>query len=150
MLDAAVWQAGRHGMAGQLIDPLAGVLLPAEAVLTQLLRHIRPALEEAGVMQDVLPLLIPMAGRLLHAPDESLTFVPYGQREHEVIHSVSRPGLNRLLLDAAMAEPALVRLVGGRLGERGRVGSERNIGPCDERLAIGERGILASVDEQRR
>jgi len=48
VLDAAVWQAGRQGMAGQLIDPLAGVLLPAEAVLEQLLRHIRPALEEAG------------------------------------------------------------------------------------------------------
>ncbi|MCG2622658.1 glutamate--cysteine ligase [Arthrobacter sp. I2-34] len=48
VLDAAVWQAGRHGMAGKLIDPLAGVLLPAEMVLAQLLRHIRPALEEAG------------------------------------------------------------------------------------------------------
>lgn len=59
------------------------------------------ALEHAEVMQQVLPLLIPMKGRLLHATDESLTFVPYGQREHEVIHSVSRPGLNRVLLDAA-------------------------------------------------
>ncbi|NKX54508.1 glutamate--cysteine ligase [Arthrobacter sp. E918] len=48
ILDAAVWQAGRQGMAGRLIDPLAGVLLPAEDVLGQLLRHIRPALEEAG------------------------------------------------------------------------------------------------------
>ena len=63
-------------------------------------RGIR-ALELAGVMQDVLQLLIPMPGRLLHALDGALTFIPYGQREHEVIYSVSRPGLNRLLLDAA-------------------------------------------------
>lgn len=63
-------------------------------------RGIR-ALEMAGVMDRVLPLLIPMSGRILHEFDGRLTFVPYGQREHEVIHSVSRPGLNRILLDAA-------------------------------------------------
>ena len=63
-------------------------------------RGIR-ALEVAGVVQSVLPLLIPMRGRMVHALDGSLSFVPYGQREHEAIYSVSRPGLNRVLLDAA-------------------------------------------------
>jgi kynurenine 3-monooxygenase len=63
-------------------------------------RGIRP-LEMAGVMEQVMPLLIPMPGRMLHGVDGSLTFVPYGQRDHEVVHSVSRPGLNRILLDAA-------------------------------------------------
>jgi kynurenine 3-monooxygenase len=63
-------------------------------------RGIR-ALEIAGVMDQVRPLLIPMPGRMLHAVDGSLTFVPYGQREHEVSYSVSRPDLNRILLDAA-------------------------------------------------
>jgi kynurenine 3-monooxygenase len=65
-------------------------------------RGIR-ALERAGVMHSVLPLLIPMRGRLLHDRDGALTFLPYGQREHEVIYSISRPGLNRVLLDAAEA-----------------------------------------------
>jgi kynurenine 3-monooxygenase len=63
-------------------------------------RGIR-ALELAGVMEQVMPLLIPMRGRMLHAVDGSLTFVPYGQGDNEVIYSVSRPGLNRILLDAA-------------------------------------------------
>lgn len=63
-------------------------------------RGIR-SLELAGVMKQVLPLLVPMPGRMLHGIDGSLTFVPYGQRAQEVIHSVSRPGLNRVLLDAA-------------------------------------------------
>lgn len=63
-------------------------------------RGIRP-LETAGVMKEVMPLTIPMPGRMLHAVDGSLTFVPYGQGAHEVIYSVSRPGLNRILLDAA-------------------------------------------------
>lgn len=65
-------------------------------------RGIR-ALELAGVMHKVRPLLIPMPGRMLHAVDGKLTFVPYGQREHEVIYSVSRPGLNAILFDAAEA-----------------------------------------------
>lgn len=65
-------------------------------------RGIR-ALEVAGVMERVLPLLIPMPGRLLHAVDGELTFVPYGQREREVIYSVSRPGLNKVLLESAEA-----------------------------------------------
>jgi kynurenine 3-monooxygenase len=59
------------------------------------------ALREAGVYGDVVPLLIPMRGRMLHAPDGARTFAPYGQRPHEVIHSVSRPGLTRALLDHA-------------------------------------------------
>jgi kynurenine 3-monooxygenase len=67
------------------------------------------ALEQAGMVPQVLPLLIPMRGRLLHTADEALTFVPYGQREHEVIHSVSRPGLNRILLDAAEAAGVQIR-----------------------------------------
>lgn len=62
------------------------------------------ALRAAGVFDDVAPLLIPMRGRALHAIDGTVSFVPYGQRPHEVIYSVSRPGLNRALLDHAQRE----------------------------------------------
>jgi kynurenine 3-monooxygenase len=63
-------------------------------------RGIR-ALELAGVMDRVRPLLIPMPGRMLHTVDGALTFAPYGQDEYEVIYSVSRSDLNRILIDAA-------------------------------------------------
>jgi kynurenine 3-monooxygenase len=59
------------------------------------------ALRAADVLGDVEPLLVPMRGRMLHGEDGELTFAPYGQRQHEVIYSVSRPGLNRVLLDHA-------------------------------------------------
>jgi kynurenine 3-monooxygenase len=59
------------------------------------------ALQEAGVFGDVEPLLIAMRGRMLHGPAGDLTFAAYGQRPHEVIYSVSRPGLTRVLLDHA-------------------------------------------------
>jgi kynurenine 3-monooxygenase len=59
------------------------------------------ALQQAGVFADVAPLLIPMRGRVLHGPTGDLTFAAYGQRPHEQIYSVSRPGLTRVLLDHA-------------------------------------------------
>lgn len=63
-------------------------------------RGIR-ALELAGVMAQVRPLLIEMPGRMLHDVSGARTFLPYGKDASEVIYSVSRPGLNRLLLEAA-------------------------------------------------
>ena len=59
------------------------------------------ALEEVGVMESVRPGLIPMAGRMLHDEEGRLRLIPYGNKPHEVIYSVSRAGLNAVLLDAA-------------------------------------------------
>ena len=59
------------------------------------------ALEEVGVMKDVQHALIPMTGRMLHDEEGRLRLIPYGNKPHEVIYSVSRGGLNALLLDAA-------------------------------------------------
>ncbi len=42
-----------------------------------------------------------MAGRMLHDEEGRLRLIPYGNKPHEVIYSVSRAGLNALLLDAA-------------------------------------------------
>lgn len=63
-------------------------------------RGIR-ALELASVMPQVEPLLIPMPGRMLHDVSGEQTFLPYGKDANEVIYSVSRSGLNHVLLDAA-------------------------------------------------
>ena len=59
------------------------------------------ALERAGVMERVRPLLIPMRGRMVHEPGGTNALQPYGQREHEVIWSVGRADLNRVLIEAA-------------------------------------------------
>jgi len=63
-------------------------------------RGIR-ALEHAGVMAAIHPLLIPMRGRMVHGLTGATTLQPYGQREHEVIYSVGRADLNRALIEAA-------------------------------------------------
>ncbi len=63
-------------------------------------RGIR-ALDEIGVTDAVLSETVPMKGRLMHGIAGDLTFQPYGTSDEQVIHSVSRSGLNRTLLDAA-------------------------------------------------
>jgi kynurenine 3-monooxygenase len=59
------------------------------------------ALGEVGLADMVLQSSIVMRGRMIHAPSGDLTFQPYGKDDTEVLHSVSRAGLNRLLVEAA-------------------------------------------------
>ena len=67
------------------------------------------ALQDAGLYEKVKPLLIPMRGRMLHQADGDQQFSAYGQREHEVIYSVPRGGLNKLMVnEAVLAEPVHV------------------------------------------
>ena len=63
-------------------------------------RGIR-ALEHAGVMERVRPLLIPMRGRMIHDRSGATSLLPYGQRDDEVIYSVGRGDLNRVLIEEA-------------------------------------------------
>lgn len=58
------------------------------------------ALEEAGVMEHILPLCIPMHGRFIHKPDSSTAYQPYGKKG-QFINSVSRRELNANLMDIA-------------------------------------------------
>jgi kynurenine 3-monooxygenase len=64
-------------------------------------RGIR-ALERAGVMERVRPLLIQMRGRMVHELTGQTALQAYGQREREVIWSVGRADLNRVLIEEAV------------------------------------------------
>ena len=61
------------------------------------------ALREADVADTVLANAIPMPGRMIHSPEGTLAFQPYGTRPEHVINAVSRLGLNINLIDAADA-----------------------------------------------
>lgn len=63
------------------------------------------ALERVELDRKLLEVAVPMRGRMVHGADGGLTFQPYGHEAHHVIHSVSRAGLNRLLIDAALSMP---------------------------------------------
>jgi kynurenine 3-monooxygenase len=59
------------------------------------------ALREVGLADEVLKQSVLMRGRMIHARDGKLTFQPYGKDDSEALNSVSRAGLNRLLIEEA-------------------------------------------------
>ena len=59
------------------------------------------ALRAAGLEKEALALCVPIRGRMMHGKDSSTTFQPYGIKPNEVNYSVSRTGLNCLLIDEA-------------------------------------------------
>jgi kynurenine 3-monooxygenase len=63
------------------------------------------ALARAGMMERIRPLLIPMRGRMVHSLSGETQLQPYGQRQDEVIYSVSRADLNRVLIEEAARHP---------------------------------------------
>ncbi|MGI9596280.1 MAG: FAD-dependent oxidoreductase [Acidimicrobiales bacterium] len=60
-------------------------------------------LKEVGVYERVEPILVPMAGRMVHETDGDSGLQRYGLSDDDVIHAVSRSDLNAILLDAAEA-----------------------------------------------
>lgn len=58
------------------------------------------ALDRVGLKEKVLEMVIPMLGRMVHDTDGNTNFQPYG-KEGQHINSVSRGGLNALLMDEA-------------------------------------------------
>jgi len=58
------------------------------------------ALDRVGLKKRVLEMVIPMPGRMIHDIEGNTDFQPYG-KEGQQINSVSRGGLNALLLDEA-------------------------------------------------
>ncbi len=66
------------------------------------------ALDLVGLKEKALAISIPMLGRMIHTKGGTTTMLqPYSGREGEFIQSISRPGLNALLLDATSAYPSI-------------------------------------------
>src|ERR1700694_3364469 len=59
------------------------------------------ALHEVGLDEDVLREAVPMRGRMIHAIDGKVALLPYGRNASEHINSMSRGGLNKLLMTRA-------------------------------------------------
>jgi kynurenine 3-monooxygenase len=64
------------------------------------------ALEYAGVADEIRKMCIPMYGRKMHDLEGNLTYQPYG-KEEEAIYSVSRGGLNQVLMNHADNYPSI-------------------------------------------
>lgn len=63
------------------------------------------ALERVGLKEVVMEGCIPMKGRMIHPVGKDMMFSPYSGRSEDYINSVSRPGLNIILLNEAEKHP---------------------------------------------
>ena len=126
------------------------------------------ALREVGLIDDIMSIAIPMRGRMIHAPDSSLAFQPYGKDETEVIYSTSRGELNSRLMTLAEeyenvtmhfgkrcsgldASSGSIDIVDEESGERERVSGDIVIAADGAgsaiRTAMEEQGITRSVTD---
>jgi kynurenine 3-monooxygenase len=65
------------------------------------------ALERIGLAEEVLKIAVPMRGRMIHSRSGETAFQPYGVDDSQAINSVSRGGLNVILLRAAAKYPGV-------------------------------------------
>ena len=63
------------------------------------------ALQEAGVLEAIMKIAVPMKGRMMHSIAGELTFQPYGKDETEVIYAVLRSELSMALMNQAEKYP---------------------------------------------
>lgn len=59
------------------------------------------ALNKVGLAEEVIKKIVPMGGRMTHDKKGNTNFVPYSNNSEETNNSISRPDLNKLLLDKA-------------------------------------------------
>jgi kynurenine 3-monooxygenase len=65
------------------------------------------ALREVGLWQEARRLSVPMRGRMVHAAGGQRTFYPYGKDPSQILHSIRRDALVRLLVEHAEKQPGV-------------------------------------------
>jgi kynurenine 3-monooxygenase len=111
------------------------------------------ALNDIGVGSSVLEVAVPMRGRMMHDRSGGTSFQPYGTQRHDVINSVSRGGLNALLLKEAEKSPSVrltfetrvtrVDLGHAALTVASRGGSPTQLADCG--IVVGADGAFSAV-----
>jgi kynurenine 3-monooxygenase len=103
----------RRGMGVTLYesraDPRGGAADAGRSINLALADRGMHALARAGLLDGIRHLVVPMRGRFVHQADGSSGLQPYGRLPNEVIYSISRRELNKVLLDAASGAGVDVR-----------------------------------------
>jgi kynurenine 3-monooxygenase len=89
-------------------DPRSGDVDHGRSINLALSHRGIKALKEAGVQTSILEKAIPMKGRVIHDVKGKLGYIPYGE-QGQMIYSVSRSELNRVLIEEAEKAGAKIR-----------------------------------------
>jgi kynurenine 3-monooxygenase len=115
LLACALGRAGRRvDLYEKRPDPRLGEAERGRSINLALSVRGLHALRQVGLADEVLAASVLMRGRMIHHRDGSLAFQPYGKDDQEALHSVSRAGLNRLLVEAAARLPSVRLFFGHR------------------------------------
>jgi kynurenine 3-monooxygenase len=82
-------------------DPQKGAAAAGRSINLAVSTRGLHALHAVGLDRQVLDSAVPMTGRMMHALDGARTFMRYGKDDSEFINSMSRGGLNLLLIEEA-------------------------------------------------
>jgi kynurenine 3-monooxygenase len=105
------------------------------------------ALRRVGLAEEVLRSAIAMRGRMMHARNGELTFQPYGKDESESIHSISRAGLNRVLVTGAARYPGSRLFFGQRCtGFDAKTGAVELVQESDQTITHVPSNVLVAAD----
>lgn len=125
-------------------DPRAGGAEGGRSINLGLSKRGIQALTEVGLIDEVMPLAVTMSGRVIHAPDGSTRFQPYGKDGEEVLHSIDRNELNRLLLDHAQRHPQVRLHFEHRLVRIDKDQRELELEAGDERMRVRPRWVVGA------
>lgn len=95
-------------------DPRVGPAAEGRSINLAISTRGIHAMQGVGLAEEVLREAVPMNGRMIHASDGTKAFQPYGTEKGQAIHSVSRGGLNRILVGAALRLPGVRVFFGKR------------------------------------
>ncbi len=85
--------------------PMADAAVERRSINLGLSHRGITALREAGVLDEVMAPAVRARGRVIHTSDGGLAFQPYGSDDREILYSISRIALNRVLIAHAAALP---------------------------------------------
>lgn len=121
-------------------DPREAGFLGGRSINLALAERGLHALRATGLAEQVLDQAVMMRGRMVHDPAGHSGLQRYGVDDSEVIWSVSRGGLNTLMLDAAEAAGATIHF------NKGLVAADLNAGTLTLRDPSGiERSVDAPI-----
>lgn len=108
LLALALAQQGYHvDLYERRSDPRRETQAEGRSINLGLSKRGIQALHMVGMLDRVLERSVTMRGRVIHSIDGTVRFQPYGKNSAEVLHSIDRNELNRMLLEEAAPYPSV-------------------------------------------
>jgi kynurenine 3-monooxygenase len=153
LLACYLGRAGRHvHVYEKRPDPRLGPAERGRSINLALSVRGIHALRDIGLADEVLRQSVLMRGRVIHDRDGRLTLQRYGKDDTEALHSVSRAGLNRLLVEATARHDSVRFFFDQRchgLTADGEgiefVGKSQDMSTAQARAIIGADGAYSAV-----